>query len=504
MSNIDELLKAISDRTEQLATEIPSLRDAVSEESIKALVRTSFDELLQDEDFARKMRFGPGGTDRKIVGTKFARWGLNIADIEFAYDLLTTAKQIGRSNGPSEELENTFRAVSEAFYLPMGKVREIDKQAIDDLFPRIPLSEFYGVDRELAARGEFELTGAYQRAIRAMDTAETGYGLQLVGAQYVGELWEGVRRDSRIFGLIESFEMTAPTAYLPVEADIPEMLFVSENTGPTDNPYATVKTGSNRVQVDAKKFIIHQVWSGEMEEDSIIPFVPFLRRQAQLSLNHYSDSVVLNGDTTNAATGNINLDDADPADTKHYLAFDGIRHAALVDNTANAVDHSAAALTFAAIMALRGKMIDKTYLMDWGHPTDPNDLPIIADPATADEAATITEVKTVDVYGSNATVLTGELARIGGFPIIPSMAMSLTEADGKVSTTPGNNTLGQIAQFNRRGYKTGWRRRVKVEVERLPGRDQTRIVYSLRLGLGRSTPTGAAAGIEHTAVLYNI
>lgn len=241
-----------------------------------------------------------------------------------------------------------------------------------------------------------------------------------------------------------------------------------------------------------------------MEEDSIIPFVPFIRRQAQLSLNHYSDSVVLNGDTTNAATGNINLDDADPADTKHYLAFDGIRHAALVDNTNNAIDHSAAAISFAALMALRGYMIDQTYLMDWGHPTDLNDLPFIGDPAVCDEIATITEVKTMDVYGPQATILTGEVARVGGMPLIPSMAMSKTEADGKVSTTPGNNTLSQVAQFNRRGYKVGWRRRVKVEVERLPATDQTRIVHSLRLGLGRATPTGAASGIEHTAVLYNI
>jgi hypothetical protein len=30
-------------------------------------------------------------------------------------------------------------------------------------------------------------------------------------------------------------------------------------------------------------------------------------------------------DTTNAATGNVNLDDADPADTSYYLGADGLR-----------------------------------------------------------------------------------------------------------------------------------------------------------------------------------
>jgi hypothetical protein len=52
--------------------------------------------------------------------------------------------------------------------------------------------------------------------------------------------------------------------------------------------------------------------------------------------------------------------------------------------------------------------------------------------------------------------------------------------------------------------KAGWRRRVKVETERLIGSDQSRIVYSLRMGLGRFSPTGAASGIEFADVLYNI
>jgi hypothetical protein len=363
---------------------------------------------------------------------------------------------------------------------------------------------FHGRDRQLAKRGAWDKTEAYQRAMLAMDTAESGFGAQLIGAQYVGELWEAARRESRVFGLIESFEMTDPTAYIPVEVDIPEMLFVSESTANNSSNYATVKTGSQRVQVDAKKFLIHQMWSGEMDEDSIIPFVPFLRRQAAASIAHYSDSLVLNGDTTNAATGNINLDDADPADTKHYLAFDGIRHAALVDNTNNDNDMGGVAPTLAALHRLRGDMIDTTRFVDWGHPANADDLVYVMDPETGDQVALIDEVLTVDKYGPQATVLTGEVLKIARHPAVVSMAMSKTESDGKVSTTGSNNTLGQVVAFNRRGFKTGWRRRVQVETERLPATDQTRLVYSLRMGFGRFTPTGAASGIEAAATLRNI
>jgi hypothetical protein len=499
---------------EQLGADVRQRLDAIgadvsertSDEKITDLVRGVLDSLSQDPEFVRKLRFGQGPAETQLVGTKYARWGLSVADVEFLYDIQSSLRGMptkrGIHPGPSEELTRTFEAISAARYLPMDQVRAMDQQALDDMFPRIPLNEFTDADRKLARQGKFELTGAYQRAIRAMDTAESGFGSQLIGAQYVGELWNAPRDLGKIFPLIDDFEMQHPTAYLPVEVDIPEMLFVSESTANNSSNYDTVKTGSQRVQVDAKKFVIHQMWSGEMAEDSIIPFVPFLRRQAALAVAHYADSLVLNGDTTNAATGNINLDDADPANTKHYLAFDGIRHAALVDNTGNAVD-AAGAPTYAQLIGLRSKMIDTTRLVDWGHPTDPSDLVYVSDPETADKHAQLDEVITVDKYGSNATILTGELMKVGRHPYVASIAVSKTEADGKVSTTGGNNTLGQTVAFNRRGFKVGWRRRVQVETERLPGSDQWRVVYSLRMGFGRFTPTGAASGIEAAAVLYN-
>ncbi|PXY21131.1 hypothetical protein [Prauserella muralis] len=504
---LEELAKDIRQRLDSVDEKVS---EATSDVKLTELVKSILPTLAEDPEFARKLKFGRDpGEDKELVGTKYARWGLSLADVEFLHDIqagLRGQKKVndtGVYEGPSESLAKTFEAISDAVYLPMDKVRELDRKAIDDLFPRIPLSEFHGKDAELAAKGKYELTGAYKRAMLAMDTAESGFGQQLIGAQYVGELWEAPRKLGRIFPLIDSFEMTDPTAYLPVEVDIPEMLFVTESTSSSASNYATSKTGSQRVQVDAKKFVIHQMWSGEMEEDSIIPYIPFLRRQAALSVAHYSDSVVLNGDTTNAATGNINLDDADPADTKHYLAFDGIRHAGLVDNTGNSKD-SAGAITLALLNAQRGRMLDLTRLVDWGHPIDPMDLVRIADPETADAISMIDEVLTVDKYGQGATILNGELARVQGSPLVSSIAMSKTEADGKVSTTAANNTKGQVAAFNRRGYKVGWRRRVRVETERLPATDQTRIVYSLRLGMGRFTPTGAAAGIESSDVLYNI
>ena len=462
-------------------------RDAITADQAKGIFNDMATALKAEKD-ERKMRFTTSSPSA-LLGTKFARFNLNASDVEMLYDIMSAKQKAGIGAGPSEELTKVFGVVSSAYYLDEAEVARIDKSAIDNLFPR--------VRKGTASAAE---VAAYAKA---MDSAESGFGQQLIGAQYVADLWEAARPESRVFSLVDTFDMTAPTAYLPVEADLPEMLFVSEATSSSQSDYATSNTGSNRVQVDAKKFLIHQIWSTELEEDSIIPFIPFLRRQAALAIAHYSDALVLNGDTTNAATGNINLDDADPADTKYYLAFDALRHAGLVDNTANSKD-AGGAVTFALLKGQLTRMRDTAKLIDWGHPVNPADVVYVTDPTTGEAIAQLDEVLTVDKFGAAATVLTGQLANVGRNPLVTSMAMSLTEADGKVSTTAANNVKGQVVCFNRRGLKAGWRRRIKVEVERMPGRDQSRIVYSLRMGLGRYSTTGAASGIEMADVLYNI
>lgn len=480
MSNTQEqLIQDIHDR-------VATMDARVSEDSIRSMIQSYVQSLGDDSEFVRKMRFG--AADPSLIGTKYARHNLSVLDIEFMYDVLTSAKSRGLSRGPSEELERTFRAVSDARYLSEDEIRRIDGQAIDGMFPRIDKRNIK----------------AYEAAFRAMDTAESGYGNQLVGAQYVGDLWSAARQQTQVMNLIPSMEMTAPTAYVPVEVDFPELLYVSESTASNSSNYTTVKTGSNRVSLDAKKFVTHQMYSGELEEDSIVPFVAMLRGQQAKSLAFYPDSMILNGDTTNAGTGNINLDDADPADTKHYLAWDGIRHAAIVDATGQA-HNVAGAVSLNTLNTLKTLCYDTTYYHNWGFPNMSNDFVYVADVTTAQKIAQLDEVISARIMlGQNANLLNGQVGSFIGHPVLAVDAMSKTEADGKVSTTGSNNVKGQIVAFNPNGVVWGWRRRVKVETERIPATDQNRIVLSLRAGFGRFTPTGAASGIKWTATAYNI
>ncbi len=482
--------KVVEETAQLIADKLEALDERMSDEALGKMIDERLAGYEPDSEIIRKIRHADG--DPKLTGSKFGRMGLSVGDIEHLYMLteafngLRVGGRVGP--GPSDDLRNAFKDLSEGRMTDVVTAQQADVHAIERMYER----------------GDLDAAG-FRRAmenVRAMDTAESGFGSQLIGQQYVSTLWAGAKIESRVFDLIPQFTMTAPTAFLPVGAAPPVMGFVAESTSPTiGEGYGSVKTGSQRVQVDAKKFLIRQIWSEEMNEDSIIPFLPFLTEMAQRSIAEYSDRAVLNGDTTNSSS-NLNTDSS-PNATDYFLAFDGLRHVGLVDNTANGTDHSNAAITWDALIDLRKLLLDATAFNDWGHPNNPADLVYLVNPALGDEMIKLDELLTIDKYGSNATVLTGEVANVARHPVITTIGMALTESDGFVNDSPSQNrSTAQV--FNRNGFTMGMLRSLKVAAEPIIESDQAQIVYSLRMGLGRFTHTGAASGIEAAATLFNI
>src|SRR5688572_24673885 len=120
---------------EALATEIrqqlKTINDGVdartSDEQLRRLVTEVLDGLKDDSEFVRKLRFGNEPADLQLVGTKYARWGLSVPDVEFLHDLMSAHKGERLKNGgvhpgPSEELTRTFGAISAARYMSADQV----------------------------------------------------------------------------------------------------------------------------------------------------------------------------------------------------------------------------------------------------------------------------------------------------------------------------------------------------------------------------------------------
>ena len=108
-----------------------------------------------------------------------------------------------------------------------------------------------------------------------------------------------------------------------------------------------------------------------------------------------------------------------------------------------------------------------------------------------------------DKAGNDASIFTGQVAKVFNHPVISTIALSKCTTTGYHDRgATGNELYGQVVSFNRNGCKWGWRRRIQVETGRIIERDQTQIISSLRLGFGRFTPTGSASGQEWADVLY--
>ena len=323
---------------------------------------------------------------------------------------------------------------------------------------------------------------------KALDTATATEGAEYIPTAFASEVWEKIRLEAKIASLFRFLEMPSDPYKVPISSTLPEMYLVSESLVYNEADFPESSPGTDNVTLNAKKFAIHSMYSGELVEDSIVPILPFLRDQLMLSASHGIDNVLLNGDIVTAATGNINLDDEAPVSTKNYLAMDGLRKLAIVTNTANKND-AAGAITAAKFALLRGLMAV--------YGINPNYLAAVVDMATYLDMVELTEVKTIDQYGPSATIRTGELAKCYGIPLIVSEEMGLTEADGKICKTPASNTKGQICMVSTRGWLGGWRRHLKIETERIITTDQWRIVGTLRFAFENFDN-------EVSAVSYNI
>jgi len=105
----------------------------------------------------------------------------------------------------------------------------------------------------------------------------------------------------------------------------------------------------------------------------------------------------------------------------------------------------------------------------------------------------IDEVLTVDKFGAQATVKTGQLGALDSIPIVVSgQFLQSDNVDGKISNTANNNTFGRVMLFHKPSWRVGFRRRVKLEVVRFPLADASQLVAFCRLAMVRKDAKAAA------------
>lgn len=330
------------------------------------------------------------------------------------------------------------------------------------------------------------------------------FGSDWVGIAYSGALWESIRVGTFVAARVPTFEMPpgSESIYLPLESTDPVWYTVAQAASLSANPGGIVtntvtasQVGTLRKQLTLGKLGARIVWTGEMEEDSVIPFVEQLRAQLAVSGAEHLESALIDGDITLDASTNIN-DIAGTPVAEWFTVFNGFRKSGLVTTTANSRDGGVLASS---------DFIETVKLMGPSgiNALDRSKVSFIIDPATHYKTLELVDVKTRDVFGG-ATLERGVLTGIFGYDVNVSGSMNkisanrLTNTAGKIDQdTASNNTKGTILAVRWDQWQLAYRRRLTMETTRIPAADATEIVTMMRLGL-------AQRDTEASAISYNL
>ena len=333
------------------------------------------------------------------------------------------------------------------------------------------------------------------KADEVMHSDLTSYGDEWVPTLWSAEMWKKIRLKARILPLFSPWEMPSNPAEYPIQSSgftiykVPETEDEAQLVFGANNPFSDSRVTTAKLTFTAGKAGALGYFSAELVEDAIVPLIPELRAQMVDDMAHGVDEILISGDET---TGSVNISDygASIAAASRFLVIDGLRHIPLVGNTANARDGGA--LTLEDITATRALMgTNGKYGLDVGK------LVLIPDVRVLYKLLELDEVVTLDKYGPQATVLTGELARIQGIPIVLTEDYALTDSSGYINNTAGSNTQGSFMIVRTDGVRIGWRRHIKIKVEDVPLADSHYIVATARFDL-------QAFDTDMVAISYNL
>lgn len=387
------------------------------------------------------------------------------------------------------EFQNTDGSV-----VPSGKYQGMTR--LDLYIARSLLEELEDKPKGLKPAMLEEWRTNLDAAKRAMDSTTAGAGDELVPTLEASELWRDVHLMTAIASLFPTIPMPSNPFDVPLDLGDINWYPTAANVAATTTDPTTAKR-----TLTAYPLVGGVAWAYELDEDAVIAMMPALRALLVRNAAEVLDDVILNADTT--TTNNINADGASIAATdtdgvaQWLLGFDGLRHIPLVDNTGQGNDHNAALTltSMADFTEIRG------YLGKYG--VRPSELAYIVDIPLYIQAMAISDILTLDKYGPQATVLTGELGKIGGVPLIVSEVMRETDDDGKVTDpvgAAGNDNSG-ILVVNRTQYYKGFVRDLLIETDRNIEKQQTIMIASMRVGFEGRNANASDTGV---ALQYNI
>jgi HK97 family phage major capsid protein len=336
------------------------------------------------------------------------------------------------------------------------------------------------------------------KANEVIHTTNTGYGAELVpGAVQTTDFLDLTPTISPILSAFRGFHgrNLNKIQEVPVIGRLAKHQLSTEWT--TGSPVSMITQGKSllptaKITLTQKKYLFSvDISDEEMRFVNVLDIVTKTNEKLARSSAETIEALALNGDTTNASTGNINSDDGDPADTNYYLGANGLRKAAFAGSGCT---HDVGTLDFDDFLTMLNVLGQ--------YAAKPEDLLFIMNRATYNKSLAINELKQFLYNGKSSTIFSGSITNILGSDVFVSSEFNKTEADGKISVTPGNNTKGGLILAHRDAIQYGYNGEYQLEVFRVPGFGWQVLGYYY---MGLSTANQLAGETDATVCLgYNV
>ena len=314
---------------------------------------------------------------------------------------------------------------------------------------------------------------------KVMDSVTAGYGLEWVPTEFSTELADIVRLNTKALATFVNVDMPTDTYKIPKLTADPSFYF--NNVEALSQVTVSNPTTGN-IELDAKKIMANIEWSGELDEDSVIPILGTLKKNLGNGMAEAAESVVLNGDTTSTQGDNLNYS---ASDVDVHRALDGIRKHLDTDDATNASLYTDGSGGLFTAMRVGRKAMGK-------YGVDPTKLVIIPDTRAYMAMLADTNFLTMDKIGVKATILTGQIGAADGSPVIPSGQIPATASTGEVDATA--NTYGSLLVVYTPHAYVGWRRQYKLETDRDVQKDKNILVASFRIAFDMASVATATQG----------
>lgn len=325
---------------------------------------------------------------------------------------------------------------------------------------------------------------------KALDTATDGHGADWVPTSFSQQFIADIRASMKLPAAFPHYTLATKTQKFPVQGGYATGYLVAENTTYTDRASNITEGGltTNDVELSAKKLAIRILQTFEYEQDAFPQAMSIIRQNLIDSMARCIEDAIVNGDTADT-----HMDADVTAATDRRKAWIGLRGKAMDDTSGN-VDIS----TFTADNLMKLKKNLGEYGLDI-----PN-LVWVASVSAWNQMLLLRDAKdnimvtTVDKYGPQATVLTGEMGKFLGIPVIPSAKMREDlNASGVYDGTTKTKTGILLTWLP--AWAFGDKQEVALEVQRFSAAQNTDLVLTGRFDFKHALGTNVT-----TVMGYNL